>query len=199
MATFQGKQDLSSVDSHVPGLTGFTERPKRSFDTPSSAKKCFIQLGCCPHLQFWDAPVLQQPMGCVLGLSTCKNHVPSHCSAHKLPLEISNLFFLGFPPVLTWVTVQWLLILHEHSPATASHSSPREPWNLPLAAAGRSQRSKSVYTLSWQWLYRHLAAQSIQAPTVFTHTSLLQSQRHPNWLVLHTTEQDTIRCVGLKS
>lgn len=110
MATFQGKQDLSSVDSHVPGLTGFTERPKRSFDTPSSAKKCFIQLGCCPHLQFWDAPVLQQPMGCVLGLSTCKNHVPSHCSAHKLPLEISNLFFLGFPPVLTWVTVQWLLL-----------------------------------------------------------------------------------------
>lgn len=28
---------LSTVHSHVPGLTGFTERPGRSFDTPANA------------------------------------------------------------------------------------------------------------------------------------------------------------------
>lgn len=187
MATFQVKQALSSVDSHVPSLTGFTETPKRSFDTPSSQRRALSSLVAV----LIHSSGMHQSCSSQWGLGTCKNHVSSPCSAHKLPLEISFLFFLVFPPVLTWVIVQWPLFSACMSTALTQPPThaPREPWNPPLAAAGRSRRSKSFYTLSWHWLSRHLAAQSTQVPTVFAHISPLQSQRHPNSLVLHATEQ----------
>lgn len=53
-----------------------------------------------------------------LGLGTCKTHVPSSCSAHTLPLEISYLsFLLVFHPILTRVTIQQPLFSACVSPA----------------------------------------------------------------------------------
>lgn len=53
-----------------------------------------------------------------LGLWTCKTYVPSPCSAHTLPLEISYLsFLLIFPAVLTRVTIRQPLLSACISPA----------------------------------------------------------------------------------
>lgn len=102
------------------------------------------------------------------------------------------LVFSWFPPCpdLNHRTMTSFLSLREHSPATASHSPPWEPWNLPwLQQGGHGGTLKFLLPQSWHWFSRDLAAQSTQAPTVLTCLSPLQSQRHPNLLVLWCTTE----------
>lgn len=85
-----------------------------------------------------------------LGLWTCKTHVPSPCSAHTLPLEISYLsFLLIFPAVLTRVTIRQPLFSACISPALPR--PPTQPLWEPEAAVfatGRPWRSsKPCYSL----------------------------------------------------
>lgn len=143
--------------------------------------KGFIHLSCHPHPQFWDAPISQQAMGCVLATEAGKSHVPSPCSAHRLPLEISYLLlFLVFP--LFWPesgTMHFPPSRCEQSPAMVLHPLCESP-----EASSETEQQEFLHPPSWHWFFRHLLAQRPRPAAVLTHPSLLQSQSHPNWSVL---------------
>lgn len=154
------------------------------------------------HPWFWEAPILQQPMGCVLDLETCKTHVWSFCSAYKLCPEKSCCFILVFP--LVWPESLYNDLFSQSTWIYPSHGLPlilMGALKPALASTGGHNRAAIIPASSE-------LTQVFQTPGYPEHTTptvlALLPPPKPKAsklisLAVYNRNGDTIMCVGLIS